>query len=359
LHLRNGAFRARVPLSMLVELLRRLKPIRGLPIWLRYLATTIIVLACFGLRFLISGFDDYGHLPLFLMFVPAVIIASFLFDRGSGFVAVGLSAVLGLYFYVEPAGSFGLRHLGEVFRLIVFIIVGVLTASIIEALRVTVDELAARTEELSSIRDSLVESNRHRELLLADINHRVKNHLSAIAATIVLRRKQLEDPEGQDALDAIVGRLSVLGRVYTRLDLQGAAVDLDSKEFLEGLCNELAETIVGLRPIAIVTDIEPIRLGSQTAVTLGLVVNELITNALKYAFLGDQAGEIRVMLRSRETGYLMEVRDNGVGATISGEGGTGARLIRGLVGQMRGSVEWANDGGTRVTIRLPGEMQDR
>jgi two-component system, sensor histidine kinase PdtaS len=159
---------------MLVELLRRLKPIRGVQIWLRYTATALIVLACFGLRYLIGGFDDYAHLPLFLMFVPAVILASFVFDRGSGFLAVGLSAILGLYFYVEPSGTFGLRHVGEIVRLVVFVVVGLLTASIIEALRVTVEELAEKTDELSGLHESLVQSNGHRELLLADINHRIK-----------------------------------------------------------------------------------------------------------------------------------------------------------------------------------------
>jgi two-component system, sensor histidine kinase PdtaS len=141
--------------------------------------------------------------------------------------------------------------------------------------------------------------------------------------------------------------------VYTRLHLQGAAVELDAKEFLEDLCRDLSETVIGLRPIAITTEIEPLQLDSQTAVTLGLVVNELITNALKYAFPDGDSGEIRIKLRRTNEGYDLEQRDNGVGASMPKDAGSGMKLVRGMVGQMRGRVDWTTEEGTRVSIRLP------
>ena len=118
---------------MFVEALKRLRPLRALPLWVRYFFTALIVIACFGLRYLLSGTTESENLPLYLMFVPAVILSSFLFDRGSGFFAVGLSAVLGLYFFIEPYDTVQFHNVGEVARLIVFIAVGRLTAAIIEA----------------------------------------------------------------------------------------------------------------------------------------------------------------------------------------------------------------------------------
>lgn len=87
---------------MFVDLLKRLRPLRGIPIWARYAATAVIVLAFFAISYLIRGVDEAGHLPLFLMFMPSAILASFLFDRGSGFVAVGLSSLLGRPKRLQP-----------------------------------------------------------------------------------------------------------------------------------------------------------------------------------------------------------------------------------------------------------------
>jgi two-component system, sensor histidine kinase PdtaS len=339
---------------MFVDLLKRLRVLRGIPLWVRYAATAILVLACFALRYLVGALDEPGHLPLFLMFVPAVIVASFLFDRGSGFFAVGLSSVVGVYFYVEPAGTFEFQHTGEVIRLVSFILIGLLTASIIEALRQTVDELSERTDELVVARTELTASNQHRDLLLADINHRIKNHLTSVAGTLAMDRQALVDERAQAALDAAIARLSVLGRVYTRLHVSGSQVEVDADAFLEELCSDLRSTVVGLRPVALSCSFDRIKMDAQQAVTLGLLVNELVTNAIKYAFEEGQIGEVTVSLAETADGYALEVRDTGRGLVAEMQGGgTGTKLVRALVGQMRGTVDWKNDGGAVVTIRIP------
>ncbi|MDQ4086877.1 MAG: DUF4118 domain-containing protein [Pseudomonadota bacterium] len=338
---------------MFVEFLKRLEPLRGIPLALRYAATALIVLACFALRFLLGGLDQAEHLPLFLMFVPAVILSSFLFDRGSGFFAVALSSLVGTYFYVEPAGSFEFTHIGEVIRLATFILIGLMTAAIIEALRKTVDELTHRTEELTATRAELVEANQHRALLLSDINHRIKNHLASVAGTLVMDRKRVEDPAARASLDAAISRLGVLGRVYTRLHLSGASVEIDAREFLEELCSDLNSSVIGLRPISLACSLDPAKMDAQAAVTLGLIVNELVANSIKYAFPEGEAGDIQVHLRDSAAGYELEVRDNGRGGLAEGVPGTGTKLVRALVAQMRGTVDWRTENGTIVEIQIP------
>jgi two-component sensor histidine kinase len=103
--------------------------------------------------------------------------------------------------------------------------IGLFTAALIEAFRHAIKEL--RTTE-SKLRDAT------RHLLLADINHRIKNHLASLSAVLALSRRDIEDPRAREALDAAVQRLAVMGRVYTRLHASNQQVYLDAKEFLEG-----------------------------------------------------------------------------------------------------------------------------
>jgi PAS domain S-box-containing protein len=126
--------------------LQRLRPVRGMPVWLRYLLTVVIVLACFLVRSLIPGAQGYP----FLFFLPAIVLASFLFDRGSGFLATFVSTGLAIYFFIEPRDTFVLRNIGEVVGVSAFLAVGLFTAAVIEALRTTVDDLVASEESLAN-----------------------------------------------------------------------------------------------------------------------------------------------------------------------------------------------------------------
>jgi len=299
------------------------------------------------------GVDDEESLPLYLMFVPAVIISSFAFDRGSGFVAVGLSSVLGLYFFVEPHQSFGLHHAGEAIRLIVFVIVGTLTAAIIEALRVTVDELDETRRLLAADYVHLSAADQQKDLLLSDLNHRVKNHLQSLVSLISMSARKLADPEARDVLEAASSRLSVLGRVYDRLHMNQSEAVLDAQDFISSLCVDMKGSLLELQPISIRVDVEPVSLDPNRAVTIGLIINELVTNSLKYAFPGDREGEITVSLGRIDGSLCLTVADDGIGMGGAREGASGQRLVRALARQLGGQAEWASNSGTRVHIKFP------
>ena len=275
---------------MLVRLLTDLRPLRLMPIWLRYLLTCVVVLAFFCLRLALASLDAPERLPLFLVFMPGVILAAVIFDRGSGFLAVALSSVLGLFSFVEPVGFLALTHPGDIVRLVFFVMVGVFTAVVVEALRSTVEELAVRGEELRLSEARLKEANRRATLLLDDINHRMKNHLASIAATLSMSARDAKDPRTREVLEAAVSRIRVLGQVYGRLHLAGAVAAVDLKDFLETLCADLGETIIGMRPVALTAQISGTTVPAEMAVTLGLIVNELVQNAVKHAFPDDRAG---------------------------------------------------------------------
>lgn len=332
---------------MLVRLLEWLEPLRRLPMWASFTFTALIVAAFVGLRFGISSLDASVNLPLFLLFVPAVIISSMLFDKGSGLFAVLLSGAGGLFFFVEPVGSFASKSVGEVVRFIFFVLIGTFTAALVEAFRHTIDDLHTTKRRLE-------EANRHRDLLLADINHRVKNHLGSLSAVLSLSKRRLNDDAAKEALDAAVSRLAVLGRVYTRLHIADEDVTLDAKEFLQGLCDDLSHSLLATRPIAIKTDFGAMQMDAQSAISLGLIANELIANAIKYAFPQERSGAISLRLRRAEEGCIFEVADDGIGLHQGQpSAGTGTRLIRSLVAQLDGAVAWDGEAGMRVSITIP------
>ncbi len=113
---------------------------------------------------------------------------------------------------------------------------------------------------------------------------------------------------------------------------------MNLRDYLEDLCRNLGDSLRDLRPVAVRVDVEPIMTGTDRAVPLGLIVNELVTNAFKYAFPDGSEGAVDVTLRRVGEGEVeLIVKDNGVGCTSLKEG-LGSRLTRLLVQQLGGSI---------------------
>ena len=125
------------------DILRRLWPIRRLPLWGRHALTIILVLVCLGLRYALEGIYD----DPFLLFLLGIVLAATLFDRGSGFLATGLSAVLALHFLIEPRHAFAPQHIGSVVAVVLFAAIGLFLSALIEARRNAVKDLADRRLE--------------------------------------------------------------------------------------------------------------------------------------------------------------------------------------------------------------------
>ena len=339
---------------MFVAFLQRLRPLQGLPVWLRYLLTGLIVLFCFAVRNFLVGLDpDENRLPLYLVFVPAVIVSALAFDRGSGFVAVALSAAGGLFFFTEPHQSFMIAHAGDAVRLVVFVVVGLLTASLVEALRATVEQLEETRRSLAADYMLLSAADEQKALLLADLNHRVKNHLQSLIALVSGGARKTGDLEAAELLRSTAARLGVLGTAYDRLHMSKDAAVLDAPEFIGGLCSDLKNSVGDLKPISIRVDVDAVELDSNSAVTIGLIINELVTNSLKYAFREDREGQIDVSLKRDEGSLSLVVSDDGIGMGQTRDGGSGQRLVRALARQLGGQALWTSLMGTKVQVQFP------
>jgi two-component sensor histidine kinase len=140
-------------------------------------------------------------------------------------------------------------------------------------------------------------------------------------------------------------RVSVMAKVQRRLVRSEGAVWADSRSFIEELCRDLESALIGLRPIRLDIEAESHPIPLTQAVSVGLIINELLVNALKYAFPDDQDGRVSVTFTRRDDEYCLAVSDNGVGLHAAPDSiappstGLGQRLIRSFVAQLVGQHE--------------------
>ncbi|MDO8534708.1 MAG: histidine kinase dimerization/phosphoacceptor domain -containing protein, partial [Xanthobacteraceae bacterium] len=153
------------------------------------------------------------------------------------------------------------------------------------------------TERVRLEREHAIASERI-ATLLQEFGHRIKNSLQIIASIVSLEARNHKTGEGKAALERVSHRIAALGRLYSMLQETNAIEEVDAATYLEALCRDLIESVQkenGLS-IALKTDIESEPLPADRAISLGLIVNELVTNAVKYAFPSETRGTVAVTL---------------------------------------------------------------
>jgi two-component sensor histidine kinase len=207
-----------------------------------------------------------------------------------------------------------------------------------------------RTREL---RSALVD----KDLLLHEVHHRVKNNLQVVASLLHLQSAQTPDPRTREALRESESRVRAIALVHERLHQSAALANLDMVGYLEAIGQGVIRSMAGRTAITFGVEAGGVRLGADAAIPCGLIVNELVSNALKYAFPGRARGSIAVRLTARGASITLEVADDGVGLPPSVElrrvPTLGLRLVESLADQLGGTVELHRSAGTCCQIRFP------
>ncbi len=199
-------------------------------------------------------------------------------------------------------------------------------------------------------------SNARLEALLGEVNHRVANSLQLVSAMVRLQASALVDPAAREALEDTQRRIQAIAQVHRRLYTSNDVENVDMQEYLGALVDELAETwSTEALPRALSLAAEPIRLPTDRAVSLGVIVTELVTNACKYAY-PTSGGEVRVALRRiDEDIFLLAVEDDGCGIpedAVPRGTGLGTKLIRAMAQSLQTIVEYdPTHTGVRATLR--------
>jgi len=208
-------------------------------------------------------------------------------------------------------------------------------------------ELLETTEELL----------RQKQMLLEEMQHRVANSLQIIASILLLKAKAVTSEETRHHLKDAHQRVLSVAEVQSQLHASGGVDQIEVGPYLSKLCASLAASMIGdSHPIILEVAADHGRIGSDKAVSMGLIVTELVINAIKYAFPEPRAdARVLVGFESAGTGWILTISDNGVGAAETAvplaHGGLGTAIVEALVKQLDARMQVQSAVGMNVSIR--------
>ncbi|MDX1913034.1 MAG: histidine kinase dimerization/phosphoacceptor domain -containing protein [Saprospiraceae bacterium] len=189
----------------------------------------------------------------------------------------------------------------------------------------------------------LRQRNREKEFLIKEIHHRVKNNLQILSSLLHLQSRQITDHTALDAVREGQNRVDAMGLIHQKLYMGDHVARVEMRAYLDQLARNMLDSFgINDGRVRIETQLDELFLDVDTAIPLGLIINELLTNSLKYAFPGERSGVIVVALEKGEKGRLqLRVSDNGIGqdANAQTESGFGANLVKMLSKKLKGRVE--------------------
>lgn len=199
---------------------------------------------------------------------------------------------------------------------------------------------------------------REKETLLKELYHRVKNNLQVISSMIGMQARVCPDPMAKRALEEASGRVRAMALVHEKLYQSGDLSSIELDGYIAELCKRLGEAAnAGARGIVLECQAEPVKVGLDMAVPLGLVLNELVTNCLKHAFPDGTSGRVVVALARAGERMRLSVRDNGIGMPTQAIGTMpttlGLRLVSALSAQLDGQFSLESHQGTTAILVLP------
>ena len=215
--------------------------------------------------------------------------------------------------------------------------------------------ITARKRAEQALRDSLAE----KEILLKEIHHRVKNNMQVISSILNLQAGYVEDARARALFADCQGRVQSMAMIHEKLYRSANLATLDFgqhvRELTEGMVSSFGEVAERVR---LQIEAETVTLDIDSAIPVGLILNELVTNALKYAFPGGRAGTLRIALRrDGPERILLSVADDGIGLPEGLEVGRsrslGLKMIHSLTRQIRGQVEVRRGTGVEFRISFP------
>jgi PAS domain S-box-containing protein len=199
-------------------------------------------------------------------------------------------------------------------------------------------------------------------VLLKEIHHRVKNNLAVISALLSLRARDLNDPVAKSALQESCDRIKVMAEVHELMYQHDSHERIAFGGYLSGLIDRMQHAFgYGQQQITFAVEVTQCDIGLDQAVPLGLIINELLTNAVKHAFANDHPDPRVTVTATTDNGLTITVTDNGVGVddttTLETSNSLGMTVINSLTEQLEGNVTFVNhpssDVGLQVTLHVP------
>ncbi|MFI4934664.1 MAG: sensor histidine kinase [Caulobacterales bacterium] len=325
-----------------IDLPARLAPV--MPLWLGELFTALICLAGAGvLRLLIDALIP-GVAPFALLF-PATLIATLMGGWRAGAATLTIAELLAWYYVIPPRGWI-LKGEAQTANLIAVYLAGALIIAVAQTFR------AAARREGEERAAKLAE----RELMLRELDHRMKNNFQTVAGLLEMQLRRATADSARKALSEALGRVVSISQAHRNLYAAGDDVrSVDMAVYLKDLCANLAEALFLGELVRLECSAEPASLERDRAVAVGLIVNELVTNAAKHAFADGRTGQIKVAFVAAPHGYRLVVEDDGQGLPLdyaTRRQGLGRGLVQAFTRQAGGSLTIVEGPGARFEVEL-------
>lgn len=197
-----------------------------------------------------------------------------------------------------------------------------------------------------------------KELLMKEIHHRAKNNLQVVSGLLSMQSLRISDEKSKDAMLEATNRVKSMALIHEQLYQPGAQTDLDVKTYLEELCNSLFSSYnLSENQIKLEKNIQDMKLDVDMMIPIGIIANELMSNALKHAFNDNQKGILSLTFSSNQENITLEVKDNGPGVPADFNYETarsfGMRLVHSLAKKVNAQISYINLNGTLVNVVIP------
>jgi two-component sensor histidine kinase len=275
---------------------------------------------------------------------PAALLATLLGGWQAGVGTLVGTELLAWMFVVPKTGPQGTHTDLQVAAAILVAITVVAVIAVGEAFRVAAQKIV--TERNAKLAE--------RELFFRELQHRVNNDFTIVNSLLDLQRRRSTDPETRRALEQAMGRIRSVARVHYHLYTLPDIGAIDFRQYLADLCTALAQAAFPPTGLHLRCHCDEAYMPRSRAIAVGLVTNELVTNAVKHAFPDDRGGNIDVRFQKTETGWSLTVRDDGVGLSQSQpKPGLGTSLLEEFARQAGGTLSLEDSGdGTMARLML-------
>lgn len=269
-----------------------------------------------------------------MTFLPAILLSGLLGGIRIGLAVAVVCVLVAWVLFFPPYGTFILAT-ADVITMIIFVLTAALELYVIRSLNLAIDELSSARERSNT--------------LFRELQHRVANNLTFVAALLRLRKRTLQaGSEGALALQAAEGRLEMMSRVHRRLH-DPSAVDQPVALYFRDLCMDLIKSS-DTPDIHLTVTAQPIVLDLEALMSVSLIIAELVTNSLKHAFTSRPDGAIKINFERDRGAYSLTVADNGIGlpetfGRING-GSLGQGILQSLASQLHGRISFEHGPGT-------------
>jgi|GEM_PF-2737939 len=230
--------------------------------------------------------------------------------------------------------------------------IGIYKNDRVEMIEGFLSDITAHKQAEEAIQKQLFE----KETLLKEVHHRIKNNIGAIESLLSLKSKTIQNLEARSALQESIGRVRSMGVLYEKLLISGEFKDTSVKKYTENLIDTILELYPDREHISIHKNIDDFYLGTKKIFPLGIIINELLTNSMKYAFNEQQSCMLHVSLTKNARYAILSIQDNGrgfpEGFDFNQSKGFGLMLVKIMSEQLSGDLSVENKDGTHIVLKF-------